>query len=83
MEYGLLYEIGTLYQSAGGAEQYRQIIKEVENLPGKEWKKIRMIHNHMYNPYRLLIEIYESQNNYKKLIEVWRRLGSYSRMILV
>ena len=76
MEYGLLYEIGTLYQRAGGKEQYNQIIKEVEALAWERMEKDPTDTQSMYNPYRLLISIYESQNNYKKLIEVWERLGT-------
>ncbi|MFO7524040.1 MAG: DUF2723 domain-containing protein [Ignavibacteriaceae bacterium] len=74
MDYGLLYEIGTLYQRAGGVDQFRQILDEVEKLA---WERLEEDPNDTqsyYNPYRLLIEIYESQNNYQKLIEVWRRL---------
>lgn len=76
MEYGLLYEIGTLYQRAGGNEQYKQIVEEVEALAWERMEKDPTDTQSMYNPYRLLISIYESQNNYKKLIEVWERLGT-------
>jgi len=27
-----------------------------------------------YNPYRLLIEIYESKQQYDKLLDIWQRL---------
>lgn len=75
MEYGLLYEIGTLYQRAGGTEQYMQINKEVEELAWERMEKDPNDTQSMYNPYRILLSIYESQNNYSKLIEVWQRLG--------
>lgn len=75
MEYGLLYEIGTLYQRAGGTEQYMQINKEVEELAWERMEKDPNDTQSMYNPYRILLSIYESQNNYSKLIEVWQRLS--------
>lgn len=74
MEYGLLYEIGTLYQRAGGIDQFRQILDEVEKLAWEKLEKDPSDTQSYYSPYRLLIEIYESRNNYQKLLEVWRRL---------
>lgn len=76
MDYGLMYEIGTLYQRAGGVEQYAQIIKEVEALAWERMEKDPSDTQSMYNPYRLLLSIYESQNNYNKLVEIWQRLGA-------
>jgi hypothetical protein len=75
MDYGLLYEIGTLYQRAGGIEQFNQIAKEVEE---KAWERIAKDPTDtqsMYNPYRILFGIYESQGNYKKMIELYQELA--------
>ncbi len=76
MDYGLLYEIGTLYQRAGGLEQYNNILKEVEAIAWEKLDKDPTDTQSMYNPYRLLLSIYESQANYKKLAEVWQKLGN-------
>lgn len=75
MDYGLLYEIGTLYQRAGGVEQHNKILTEVEAIAWEKLEKDPTDTQSMYNPYRLLISIYESQGNYKKLAEVWQRLS--------
>ncbi len=76
MDFGLLYEVGTLYQRAGSIEQFNKIAKEVEVFAWEKLEKDPNDTQSYYNPYRLLIEIYESQKNYNKLIEVWQRLGS-------
>jgi cytochrome c-type biogenesis protein CcmH/NrfG len=75
MDYGLLYEIGSLYRNAGGVEQYEKIAAEVEE---KAWERIAKDPTDtqsMYNPYRMLFMIYESQGNYKKLVELYQRLA--------
>lgn len=76
MEYGLLYEISTLYRNAGGMEQYRELTSEIETIAWERLEKDPTDTQSMYNPYRILISIYESENNYPKLVEVWKRLES-------
>lgn len=76
MDYGLLYEIGTLYNRAGGKEQFNEIAAEVEEIAWARIEKDPGDTQSYYNPYRLLIDIYETQKNYRKLIDVWERLGS-------
>lgn len=76
MDYGLLYEIGTLYNRAGGVEQFNQIAAEVEEIAWARIERDPGETQSYYNPYRLLIDIYETQKNYRKLADVWERLGS-------
>lgn len=75
VDYGLLYEIGSLYQNAGGLEQYAIISAEVEQLAWERIAKDPTDTQSMYNPYRLLFNIYESQGNYKKLVGLYEQLA--------
>lgn len=75
MDYGLLYEIGSLYRSAGGVEQYEKIAAEVEEKAWERMAKDPTDTQSMYNPYRMLFMIYESQGNYKKLVELYQQLA--------
>lgn len=74
MEYGLLYEVGNLYKNAGGVKQFNEISKEVVELALAKLAEDPNDTQSYYNPYRVLIEIYESQNNYTGLIHVWEEL---------
>lgn len=75
MEYGLLYEIGSLYRNAGGVKQYEEIAAEVEEKAWESIAKDPTDTQSMYNPYRMLFMIYESQGNYKKLVELYQQLA--------
>lgn len=74
LELGLLYEIGNLYYNAGGEKQYKEYASEVEQ------RALKLLENNpndvqsYYNPYRLLIDIYENQHEYAKLADLWQRL---------
>jgi tetratricopeptide (TPR) repeat protein len=76
MDYGLLYEISTLYQRAGAQDKYLKLAKEVERLAKTQMEKNPNDVQSYYNPYRILLEIYQDQGRNDKLLEIWQKLES-------
>ncbi|NWF89042.1 MAG: DUF2723 domain-containing protein [Ignavibacteriaceae bacterium] len=74
MEMGLLYEIGNLYYNSGGEKQFREYSSEVEKQALKLLEENPSDVQSYYNPYRILIDIYENQKEYAKLADIWQRL---------
>jgi tetratricopeptide (TPR) repeat protein len=76
MELGLIYEIGNLYFSAGGEKQYKEYSAEVEKQALQLLEENPADVQSYYNPYRILIDTYEKQNEYAKLADIWQRIQS-------
>jgi hypothetical protein len=74
MDYGLLYEISSLYQRAGAKDQYAKLVSEVERLARIKLEENPNDVQSYYNPYRILLEVYESQGRNDKLLELWQKL---------
>ncbi|MBI5726958.1 MAG: DUF2723 domain-containing protein, partial [Ignavibacteriales bacterium] len=77
IDYRLLSDIGDLYFAAGGKKQYVEISKEVEAEALKKIDENPKDVSSYYNPYRLLLEIYEKRPDYDKAINVLTRLLVY------
>lgn len=75
MDYGILYEISNLYLRAGARDKYDLFIKEVEKQAVAKLISDPDDVQSYYNPYRLLLEIYETQGRNDKLLEIWQKLG--------
>jgi hypothetical protein len=74
MDYGLLYEISNLYLRAGAKDKFNKYSGEVEKLALAKLEKDPKDVQSYYNPYRILIDIYEAQGRNDKLLEVWQKL---------
>ena len=74
MPFGLLYEVANLYLNAGSKEKYEQYAKEVEKIALASLEQNPGDVQSYYNPYRVLIDIYENQKEYKKSYEIWQRI---------
>ncbi|MBZ0200943.1 MAG: DUF2723 domain-containing protein, partial [Ignavibacteriaceae bacterium] len=75
MEPGLLYEVANIYYNAGSKDRFNEYANEVES---KAWDMIEANPNDAtsyYSPYRLLMMVYETQNNYQGLERVWEKLS--------
>jgi hypothetical protein len=74
MDNGLLFEVANLYLYAGDQEKFAEISADVE---ARAWADLELNPDDVqsyYNPYRLLIEIYENSEQYDKLLDLWQRL---------
>lgn len=76
MDYGLLYEISNLYLRAGARDKYDTFSSEVEKQAVAKLTSNPDDVQSYYNPYRILLDIYETQGKNDKLLEIWQMLGT-------
>jgi hypothetical protein len=76
MDYGLLYEISILYRRAGANEKHVSYSAEVEKLALDRLEQNPQDVQSYYNPYRILLDVYEAQKKNDKLLELWQKLGA-------
>lgn len=74
MDNGLLFEVANLYFYAGDREKYKEIYADVEARALDDLEKNPDDVQSYYNPYRLLIEIYENTEQFDKLLGLWQKL---------
>jgi hypothetical protein len=74
LDYRLLYDISNLYYSAEAYNKYRTIVDEVEQYALQALKENPNDVQSYYNPYRLLIDIYNNTKQYDKAIDIFNRL---------
>jgi len=74
MEMGLIYELSNLYLKAGAQEKYNELSSQVEKMALKKLEENPNDAQSFYNPYRILLDIYENQNRNDKLYELWKKL---------
>jgi tetratricopeptide (TPR) repeat protein len=76
MEYGLLFEISNLYLRAGAKEKFNKFSEDVEKQALAKLEKDPSDVQSYYNPYRILIDLYEAQGRNDKLLEIWQKIES-------
>ncbi|MBU2491471.1 MAG: DUF2723 domain-containing protein [Bacteroidetes bacterium] len=95
IEYPLLNDIAGLYKSSGDYEKYIQLIREVEKEALEEIAENPKNFTSRYNPYIILLGIYEDLKEFEKAIDllsglqkfmpddqsVQQRIDTYRRMI--
>jgi hypothetical protein len=74
MDNGLLFEVANLYFYAGDREKFSEISADVEARALVDLEKNPEDVQSYYNPYRLLIEIYENTEQHDKLLALWKKL---------
>ncbi len=74
MEMGLLFELSNLYLRAESKEKYLMLSNEVEKMALRRLEENPNDVQSFYNPYRILLEIYENQNRNDKLYELWKKI---------
>ncbi len=74
MDYRLMFDVSGIYRQAGAETEYLAMTKEIET---KAWKMLERNPRNLtsnYNPYRMLLEIYDNTHQYKKALKVVSRL---------
>jgi tetratricopeptide (TPR) repeat protein len=74
LETSLKFQLGNLYFDAGAEKQYKILYGEVEK---ESLKMIEENPNDMssgFNPYRVLMGMYENLKDYKKLAALWQKI---------
>jgi hypothetical protein len=77
IDYRLLFDIANIYKTCGGIRQYATASKEVEKAALKGLEDNPSDVTSYYNPYRLLIDIYETSKEYDKAINILSKLKGY------
>jgi transmembrane protein TMEM260 (protein O-mannosyltransferase) len=77
IDYRLLHDIGNIYLSSGGTEQYNEIANEVESVALELLARNPQDYNNRYSPYFLLKDIYENAQEWDKLVNLFAQLQSY------
>jgi hypothetical protein len=74
MPLGLTYEVANLYLAAGANDRYKEYAKEVEEIALAAIEQNPEDLRSYYNPYRLLIDIYERSGDHRKSYDIWRKI---------
>ncbi len=70
MDFRMLFDVATLYQTAGASTKYTEYLKEAEQGALESLRKNPNDYTSFYNPYRILTEIYERTGRYNKAADV-------------
>ena len=74
MGWELTSDVASFYQRLGRVDQYNQMIAEVEPECVRAIERGEYNMNSYYNPFRVLLEVYESRKEYQKAIDILRKL---------
>jgi tetratricopeptide (TPR) repeat protein len=77
MDYRLRYDVARLYDIVGAKEKFMKIAKEIEPIALEQIKREPMNIYGEYNPYVILVNLYEMMGEYKKAIDILNRVLVY------
>jgi hypothetical protein len=75
MDFFVKFQLSDIYARVGGMDQYNKLAAELE---AEAWKRINenpAETGSFWSPYRVLLDIYENQQNHQMSLEVWQRLA--------
>jgi tetratricopeptide (TPR) repeat protein len=78
IDYRIEYEIAMLYFRAGRIDKFNEYSAEVEQIAKAEMNKNTADIQSYYNPYKILLDIYEARGDYNAAIEVLQRIDRIS-----
>lgn len=78
MDYRIKYDIAMLYKKIGNMQKFNQYTSEVEQSALLELEANPRNFQGYYNPYRILIDVYESRGEYQKELEILERLSAFN-----
>ncbi|MBS1492298.1 MAG: DUF2723 domain-containing protein [Bacteroidetes bacterium] len=80
MDYRMEYYVAMLYRNIHNDNKYNELIGDVIVQAEKEIQVSKTINpNDYYNPYRILLDAYESKKDYNNALRIIEVLKSYSR----
>jgi len=74
MDYRLMFDVSGIYRQAGAETEYLTMAKEIEK---RAWSMLEKNPRNLtsnYNPYRMLLEIYDNTGQYQKALKVVAKL---------
>ena len=76
MDYRIEYDLAMLYDKIGNKEKFNQLINNVEQKAEEEMRDNPENYQSYYNPYRVLLDVYESKGEYQKALDLLNRLAA-------
>ncbi len=74
MDYRLMYDVANFYNYAGAKDKYMAYINELQGILEKRIKSNPRDQLSQYNPYTILLAIYETKEEYQKAIDVLNKI---------
>ena len=78
MDYRIKYDVAMLYLRIGDTDKFSEYANEVEITALEDLEANPSNIQTYYNPYRILIDIYEAKGQYQQAIEILNRLSTVS-----
>ena len=78
MDYRIKYDVSMIYLRLGDVNKFNEYAREIEAIALEELQTNPGSTQSYYNPYRILIDIYEAQCQYQKAIDILNRLSLVS-----
>ncbi len=78
MDYRIEYDVAMLYDKLGNKQKFNELSNNVMLRAEDEIKRNPTNVQSYYNPYRILLDIYESKGEYQKALDLLGRLSSMS-----
>ncbi|MEO8666685.1 MAG: DUF2723 domain-containing protein [Ignavibacteria bacterium] len=78
MDYRIEYDVAMLYNRLGNKEKFNALIDDVEQKAEEDLSTNPDNYQSYYNPYRVLLDVYETKGEYQKALDLLNRLASTS-----
>ena len=76
-DYRILYDIANVYQNAGEQKKFEELAVKIEKLALKRLETNPNEVSSYYNPYSILLQLYETKQEYSKAVNILRKLQNY------
>jgi len=77
MDYRILYDVSKMYYAAGAVDKFNKMAKEIETSALATIKDNPSELNSYYNPYEILLDVYDKTKQYDKAIDILRSLQNF------
>lgn len=74
IDYRILFDVANIYNGAGAKDRYEELAREIEKTALEQIKLNPTDVSSYYNPYRLLIDIYDNLEEYNKAADILSEL---------
>lgn len=78
MDYRIEYDVAMLYEKLGNRTKFNEYASSIEERAEEEIKKNPANVQSYYNPYRILLDLYETKGEYQKALDLLGRLQAMS-----
>lgn len=76
MDYRIEYDIAMLYDRLGNKQKFNEMINSVEVKAEEDLKSNPGNFQSYYNPYRVLLDVYEAKGEYQRALDLLNRLAA-------